>query len=114
MRLWEVAAGRTRWRIESEGFNILKNHGYELEHNWGHGKQFCAMMLASFNLLAMGIHTAADLLCQAWKKGRISLQVRRDFFSHLKVLTARFLFNSWTSLLASMANPKIPLQMNTS
>ncbi len=25
-------AGRTRWKIENEGFNIQKNHGYELEH----------------------------------------------------------------------------------
>jgi len=25
-------AGRLRWKIENEGFNIQKNHGYELEH----------------------------------------------------------------------------------
>jgi hypothetical protein len=24
--------GRLRWKIENEGFNIQKNHGYELEH----------------------------------------------------------------------------------
>ncbi len=28
-----VKAGRTRWKIENEGNNILKNHGYNLEHN---------------------------------------------------------------------------------
>ena len=32
-------AGRTRWRIENENHNILKNRGYHLEHNFGHGKQ---------------------------------------------------------------------------
>jgi hypothetical protein len=21
-------------KFENEGFNVLKNHGYELEHNW--------------------------------------------------------------------------------
>jgi len=27
-----VFYGRTRWRIENEGFNEQKNHGYNLEH----------------------------------------------------------------------------------
>lgn len=27
-----VAAGRTRWKIENEGFNVQKNHGYEIQH----------------------------------------------------------------------------------
>src|SRR5664279_4276247 len=30
-----VACGRTRWKIENEGFNVMKNHGYEFEHNFG-------------------------------------------------------------------------------
>jgi hypothetical protein len=25
-----VAAGRSRWKIENETFNVMKNHGYEL------------------------------------------------------------------------------------
>jgi hypothetical protein len=35
-----VACGRTRWKIENESFNVLKNHDYELEHNFGHGQEF--------------------------------------------------------------------------
>lgn len=27
-------SGRLRWKIENEGFNIQKNHGYELEHGY--------------------------------------------------------------------------------
>src|SRR5207248_1356801 len=30
-----IACGRARWKIENESFNVLKNHGYELEHNFG-------------------------------------------------------------------------------
>ena len=30
----------------------MKNHGYELEHNFGHGKQYPAMTFAALNLLA--------------------------------------------------------------
>ena len=108
-----IAAGRTRWRIENEGFNILKNHGYELEHNWGHGKQFCAMMLASLNLIALAFHTTADLLCLAWMRARAALKVRYALFEHLRSLTARFLFESWAALLSLMAD-KRPIPWNSS
>ena len=27
-----VKAGRKRWKIENEGFNTQKNHGYEIHH----------------------------------------------------------------------------------
>jgi hypothetical protein len=49
-----VARGRARWKIKNESFNVLKNHGYELEHNFGHGQKFLAMTLAALNLLAFG------------------------------------------------------------
>ena len=32
-----AACGRARWKIENESFNTLKNQGYNLEHNFGHG-----------------------------------------------------------------------------
>src|SRR5271167_4682156 len=57
-----VACGRSRWKIENESFNVLKNHGYELEHNFGHGQKFLAMTLAALNLLAFAWHTVLDLL----------------------------------------------------
>jgi Glycosyl transferase family, helical bundle domain len=49
----EIAAcARARWKIENESFNVLKNNGYHLEHNFGHGKENLAMMFAAMNLLA--------------------------------------------------------------
>ena len=33
-----AACGRARWKIENETFNVLKNNGYHLEHNFGHGQ----------------------------------------------------------------------------
>ena len=34
-----IKAGRTRWKTENEGNNILKNQGYHFEHNFGHGQE---------------------------------------------------------------------------
>jgi len=51
-----VCIGRSRWKIENEQFNIQKNHGYELEHNYGHGQQTLSMVFYLLNLLAFIAH----------------------------------------------------------
>jgi hypothetical protein len=52
-----AACGRAPWKIENESFNVLKTQGYNIEHNFGHGKQNLAIVLATLNLLAFAIHT---------------------------------------------------------
>ena len=47
-----VAVARSRWKIENETFNTLKNQGYNLEHNYGHGKKFLATNFAILTFLA--------------------------------------------------------------
>lgn len=47
-----VAAARARWKIENETFNTLKNQGYHLEHNYGHGQQNLATNFAILTFLA--------------------------------------------------------------
>ena len=42
---------------------MLKNNGYNLAHNFGHGKKYLARTFAAMNLLAFAFHTA----CDAWK-----------------------------------------------
>src|SRR6185436_18686277 len=63
-----AACARARWKIENESFNVLKNGGYHLEHNFGHGQQHLASLLVCFNLLAFAIHTVADLATGAWRQ----------------------------------------------
>jgi hypothetical protein len=56
-----VRIGRSRWKIENEQFNIHKNHGYELEHNYGHGEQNLSMIFYLLNLLAFVTHLILEL-----------------------------------------------------
>lgn len=44
--------GRSRWKIENETFNTLKNQGYHFEHNYGHGSRNLSVVLAILMLLA--------------------------------------------------------------
>ena len=56
-----VHGGRARWKIENETFNTLKNQGYHIEHNFGHGQQHLSMNFFVLNLLAFYIHQILSL-----------------------------------------------------
>ncbi len=97
-----VAAGRTRWKVENENNNTLKTKGYHLEHNFGHGKQHLASLLATFNLLAFLLHTLLDLLDAKYRLLRQTLVSRKTFFDDLRALTRYICFASWAHLLEFM------------
>jgi hypothetical protein len=80
--------GGARWKIENESFNLLKNHGYELEHNFGHGQKFLAMTQAALNLLAFAWHTVLELLEPPSQAAREAATKRTSFFAHILMLTA--------------------------
>ena len=50
--------GRLRWKIENEGFNIQKNHGYELEHAYSAKPQVAKI----FYYLLQVAHLIAQLM----------------------------------------------------
>jgi hypothetical protein len=59
---WITRGGRARWKIENESYNTLKNQGYHLEHNFGHGRQYLSEALFLLNLLAFFFHQIFELL----------------------------------------------------
>ena len=97
-----VAAGRARWKIENENNNVLKNRGYHLEHNFGHGKKHLASLLATMNLLAFGLHTLLELTEESYRLIRAAVGARRKFFQHLEALTTYGCFETWERLMDFM------------
>jgi hypothetical protein len=97
-----VAAGRAHWKVENENFNVLKNRGYNLEHNYGHGQQHLSTVLLSLLLLAFLFHTALHLSCAKYQAIRQKLGPRRTFFNDLRALTRYLYFPSWEDLLIFM------------
>jgi hypothetical protein len=98
-----AACGRARWKIENETFNVLKTNGYNLEHNFGHGKETLASILVTLNLLAFALHTAARLAVLAWREAVIARGAAYRFFEHLRTVTAYVVFQNWDHLLRSIA-----------
>ena len=103
--------GRARWKIENESFNVLKNNGYHLEHNFGHGKQHLAMMFAAMNLLAFATHTVCDCLDNLWIRAREAKKKRRRFFEHIATLCAYMVFPDWTTLFETLIASKPPPEL---
>jgi hypothetical protein len=97
-----VASGRSRWKVENEGFNVLKNQGYHFEHNYGHGQQHLSSVLLTLLLLAFLCHTVLGLTCATYQAVRCELGARHTFFNDLRALTRYFYFPSWQRLLTFM------------
>jgi hypothetical protein len=106
-----VACARARWKIEHKSFNVLKSNGYQLEHNFGLGKQNLAMMFAAMNLLAFAVHTACDCLEQIWITARTAKRARKRFFEHFRIITAYLVFPNWQTLINSKPSSDIAAQI---
>ena len=97
-----VATARARWKIENENNNVLKNRGYHLEHNFGHGKKHLSSLLAAMNIMAFLYHTFLHFCDEKYRLIRAALPTRQTFFDDLRALTRYMLFADWDTLLDFM------------
>ncbi len=94
-----VKGGRARWKIENETFNTLKNQGYHIEHNYGHGSQHLSMNFFVLNLLAFYMHQIFELTDQLYQCCRLKTSSRKAFFSLLRYTFQLLLFRDWQHFL---------------
>lgn len=99
-----IRDGRSRWKIENENNNTLKTKGYNLSHNFGHGKKYLSCNLATLNILSFLFHTLLDLLDTKYQAIRSHLPSRKTFFDDLRALTRYIYFDNWEHLLKFMAD----------
>ncbi len=97
-----VEDGRARWKVENENNNVLKTKGYNLEHNFGHGKKHLSSLLLTLNLLAFLFHTVLEITDKKYKLIRGDLPTRKTFFDDIRALTRYIYFDNWNSLLNFM------------
>jgi hypothetical protein len=102
-----MRVGRAKWKIENEQFNIHKNHGYQLEHNYGHGQQTLSMVFYLLNLLAFVTHTILDLGDRLYQTCRAQMS-RKELWNALRTLLNLFLVSSWSDLLQTYLADDVP------
>lgn len=102
-----MAIGRSKGKIENEQFNVHKNHGYELEHNYGHGQQTLSMVFYLLNLLAFVAHAILDLGDRLYQQCRAQ-ESRRELWNALRTFINRVLVDSWAHLLLTYLADDVP------
>ena len=107
-----MQAGRSRWKIENETFNTLKNQGYQFEHNFGHGQQNLSVVLAMLMMLAFLVDQTQQLGCPqftaAWKRcisKRALWERMREIFHQFEATSMQALYQ------AVLSTHKPPLEV---
>jgi hypothetical protein len=109
-----VKGGRCRWKIENECFNTLKNQGYHLEHNFGHGKQHLSHNMYLLTMLAFFYHQIFELTDPAYQLCRRSLGTKRLLWETFRVLIRYFIFATWNDVMVKLMSGRggIPFLQN--
>lgn len=102
-----IGVGRSRWKIENEQFNVHKNHGYALEHNYGDGQHGLSLVFYLLNLLAFVAHLVLRLGDRQYQAAR-QQETHQGLWEELRVLFNRFVFASWADLLAFQLSDGLP------
>lgn len=89
-----MRGARARWKIENETFNTLKNLGYNLEHNYGHGKKFLSTILCLLMLLAFFVDQIQGMTCNLFRAVKKQAGSFQGLWEELRVL---FKFMEWLS-----------------
>ena len=100
-----VKGGRCRWKIENETFNTLKNQGYHIEHNYGHGKHHLSMNFFLLNLPAFFMHQIFELTDDLYQQCRVKLGSRRALWERLRSVIFILIFPAWETLLQRVLRP---------
>jgi len=74
------------WKIENEHYNVLKNRGYNLEHNFGHGDNYVVDVFFLLNPLTLQFHTILEYCNLEYQVTYSTFSVSVAFFEALRVL----------------------------
>jgi hypothetical protein len=97
------ACARAWWKIENGHNNALKSHGYNVEHNFGHGQKHANRIFCPLNLLAFlfqGIQRLSDGGCG---KACRSFGRKIDFFRALRYEASRYFHKNRGSLFLAVS-----------
>ena len=96
----EIArAARARWMVENGCFNILKNHGYSIDHSYGHGQKNLSFNFYTLIILAFTLHQIHELTDKLFQQARTFYKTKRELWHGLQFLFNMMLFDSWLQMI---------------
>jgi len=110
-----MQGGRSRWKIENETFNTLKNQGYQLEHNFGHGNKHLLEVFALLMMLAFLIDQIQEAACGLFKAALQKASSRRYLWNKMRGYFQICFVDSWEELFMAIDQEiGVILSINTS
>jgi Transposase DDE domain len=99
-----MRGGRARWKIENETFNTLKNQDYHFEHNYGHGIQHLATVLALLMFLVFTIDQIQQRCCRFFRTLHQGLRTKIKLWAAIRHLFNVLVFKSMEALYRHLAS----------
>ena len=100
-----MRGGRSRWKVENETFNTLKNQGYNFEHNYGHGNKYLSTILAMLMMLAFMIDQIQQHSCPLFNAALKKAGAKYSLWEKIRGLFFIFYINSWRDVFLFLIKP---------
>jgi len=107
-----MRAARSRWKIENETFNTLKNQGYNFEHNYGHGKKNLCSNFTMLMTLAFLIDQAQWLACDLFKKVKEKYKRWSTLYERVRNFFTCVVWTNWEQFFRLLLDPEGQLPPN--
>ena len=98
-----ATGGRTRWKVENENLNALKNQGYHLEHNYGHGEEHLSAVIVLVMMLTFLMDQIQELGCALFKAAHRRCRSRFWLWERLRAFFHSYLIDTWELLWEAIA-----------
>ena len=110
-----MRAGRSRWKIENETFNTLKNLGYHFMHNFGHGKDHLSTMFAYLMLMAFYVDQLIQACCHIFQQIQANFKTKVKLWESIKAIFHTTLIKSMNDIYFRLAELyEIKIKINSS
>ncbi len=106
-----MQGGRSRWKIENETFNTLKNQGYNFEHNFGHGNNNLCTVMSYIMLLAFLVDQAQLIACQTFQRAKNIAGTYAELWESMRAYFRLIYLSSWEILFGIISRD---IYVNTS
>lgn len=107
-----VKVGRSRWKIENETFNTLKNQGYNYEHNYGHGKHNLTTNFSILMMLAFLFDQIQQAVNKTFRVARTTAGSKIDLWEDIRKIFDMVLVDSMQTIYKIIAKElKLKIQI---
>jgi hypothetical protein len=100
-----MRGGRSRWKVENETFNTLKNQGYNFEHNYGHGNKYLSTILAMLMMLAFMIDQIQQHSCPLFNAALKKAGAKYSLWEKIRGLFFIFYIKTWRDVFLFLIKP---------